>query len=308
MEETATNRPDAGSVADAVQHVDRCIASYADACRTRIPAFVASHFSLRQTWHLQRRTLARDLLVGPLNSLWAIPYLTLSRVCRGLDIVGVSGAMRVLKAVPAGIPTGYQRSVEQMIATDLLAWGNTGPSDGLPGALVDDLERHPGVRGNAAVGKVLSDDALRAVFEQFLSARALVVDVAGAAVTLALGWMAFDAPSLGLMGISEGFARRNARSRAASRFFLGRRAGSVFYSVFRPSAHPVETAIILGLLALGIGALAMACSLLFEPVRKAFGLHERRLHRLVDQIERELLVIAQRQIKPALAPAPVQHG
>ncbi len=37
------------------------------------------------------------------------------------------------------------------------------------------------------------------------------------------------------------------------------------------------------------------------PIRKAFGLHERRLVTLVDQIERELLVVAQQQLKPALA-------
>ncbi|MGC4081520.1 MAG: hypothetical protein QM736_05225 [Vicinamibacterales bacterium] len=54
------------------------------------------------------------------------------------------------------------------------------------------------------------------------------------------------------------------------------------------------------MLAFVIGAAAMACSLLFEPVRKAFGLHERKLQTLIDQIERELLVVAQRQIKPAL--------
>ena len=285
----------------AALHVDRCIAAYVEQARRRIPGFVASHFSLAQTWRLQRATVFKDLLLGPLNALWAIPYLTLARVCRGLDVVGVAAAARVLRAIPSGIKTGYQRSVEELIARDLLAWGATGDVHGLPEGLILDLQRHPDLRNNTGVERAISKDALQAVFDQFLSARALVADLAGAGLTLGVGWFVFDRPSLGLMGIAEQFARRSAKSRMASRFFLGRRAGSVFYSVFRPQANPLETAAILAALALGIGAVAMTCSLLFEPIRKLFGLHERRLVTLVDQIERELLVVAQQQLKPALA-------
>lgn len=285
----------------AASHIDHAVALYADACRARIPAFVDSHFSLSQTWQLQRPTLARDLLLGPVNALWSIPYLTTSRICKGLDILGIRAASRVLSLIPPGVKTGYQRRIEAVIARSLLDWGEEAPGQGLPRGLVRVLEQHPELGGSEALRRAIAKDALQSVFDQFLSARALVSDVAGAVLTLALGWFLFNAPSLGLMGISERLARRNARSRAASRFFLGRRAGSVFYGVFRPQANWFETIAILAVLAFAIGAVATSCSVLFEPVRKRFGLHERRLHSLVDSIERELLVVAHRQIKPALA-------
>lgn len=281
-------------------HIDRAVAAYADACRARIPAFIVSHFSLRQTWALQRPTLAQDLLLGPINALWSIPYLTTSRICRGLDVLGVRTAARLLTLIPPGVKTGYQRRIESVIARSLLDWGDEAPGQGLPRGLVQLLETHPELGGSDALRRAIAKDALQSVFDQFLSARALVTDVAGAVLTLGLGWFLFDTPSLGLMGISDRLARRNARNRAASRFFLGDRAGSVFYRVFRPQANWFETVAILAVLAFVIGAISTSCSVLFEPVRKRFGLHERRLHSLVDSIERELLVVAHRQIKPAL--------
>lgn len=284
-------------------HIDSAVAAYADACRARIPAFIASHFSLRQTWELQRPTLGQDLVLGPINALWSIPYLTTSRVCKGLDILGVRAAARLLTLIPSGVKTGYQRRVEGVIARNLLDWGHDEPGQGLPRGLVQLLETHPELGGSEALRRAIARDTLQGVFDQFLSARALVSDVTGALLTLGLGWFLFDRPSLGLMGISEQLARRNARNRAASRFFLGDRAGSVFYRVFRPQANWFETVAILALLAFVIGAVSTSCSVLFEPVRKRFGLHERRLHSLVDSIERELLVVAHRQIKPALAAA-----
>lgn len=285
----------------AAAHIDHAVAVYADACRDRIPAFIASHFSLRQTWELQRPTLGRDLLLGPINALWSIPYLTTSRICKGLDILGIRTASRVLMLIPPGVKTGYQRRIETVIARSLLDWGADEPGQGLPAGLVRVLEEHPELGGSDALRRAIAKDTLQSVFDQFLSARALVTDVAGAVLTLGLGWFLFDRPSLGLMGISEQLSRRNARSRAASRFFLGDRAGSVFYSVFRPRANWLETVAILAVLAFAIGAISTSCSVLFEPVRKRFGLHERRLHSLIDSIERELLVVAHRQIKPALA-------
>lgn len=289
--------------AAAASHIDRAVAAYADACRARIPAFIASHFSLHQTWALQRPTLWQDLLLGPINALWSIPYLTTSRICRGLDVLGVRTAARLLTLIPRGVKTGYQRRIESVIARSLLDWGEEEPGQGLPRGLVQLLETHAELGGSEALRRAIAKDALQAVFDQFLSARALVTDVTGALLTLGLGWFLFDTPSMGLMGISERLARRNARNRAASRFFLGDRAGSVFYRVFRPQANWFETVAILAVLAFVIGAISTSCSVLFEPVRKRFGLHERRLHSLVDSIERELLVVAHRQIKPALTSA-----
>ncbi|MGC4081519.1 MAG: hypothetical protein QM736_05220 [Vicinamibacterales bacterium] len=213
--------PDPPTLPGAALHIDQCIAAYAEQCRRRIPAFVSSHFSLAQTWRLQRRTLAKDLLLGPINSLWAIPYLTASRVCRSLDVLGIPAAARILRSIPPGIKTGYQRSVEAVIAKELLDWGSGEPGQGLPRGLVVELERHPELGGSAALSRAISRHALQAVFDQFLSARALVADVAGAGITLGLGWLFFNAPSLGLMGYIR-TVRAAQRAQPCRRAFLSR--------------------------------------------------------------------------------------
>lgn len=81
---------------------------------------------------------------------------------------------------------------------------------------------------------------------------------------------------------------------------LGRRAGSVFYTVFRPEASALETAAILSALVAVVAVGAMACTLASDPIRRALGLHQRRLAALVDRVERELILLSQKRIKPDL--------
>ncbi len=286
---------------EAALHVDRCLAAYVDRCRARIPAFVDRHFTLQAAWTAQQRSLWADLAVGPVNSIWAIPYLTLRKLVTGLDAIGVPLVARLFRRVPSNVRTGYQRHIEAAIASDLLEWDRA-DMRGLPHGLVRDLARHPAIAYHPALHDPDAAAPLRAVFDGFALARAQVSDLAGAGVTLAASWLAFGTTSLSLASMADRFARGNARSRAASHFFLGKRAGLVFYGVFRPAANPVETALILVLLALVVAAGAIACAVVSDPLRRALGLHQRRLNTLVDNLERELAAFAQKAVKPSLLP------
>ena len=67
--------------------------------------------------------------------------------------------------------------------------------------------------------------------------------------------------SLSLTGIAHGVAKKSAHDRAASRFFLGKKAGSAFYNVFPPAVH--ESTIWTILIVLGS-----------RPDRRRDGLHD----------------------------------
>lgn len=288
--------PDVVAASDRIGSTDAvaaAIADYAEGCRRRIPDFVASQFTLTHAWQVQRQTLWSDLFIGPVNAIWAVPYLALTRICRGLDALGVPGASRALRAVPRGIPSGYQRAVEQLIVTRLLGWDRQ-PASGLPDALRRECATRGVERAADLLQRAEGADAFRVPLDQFAAGRDLLADLSGTAATLGLGWLAFDKPSLGLGGLSEQLAGRSARARAASHFVLGRRAGSVFYAVFRPQANPVETGVILAGLALLVGAVVVAAGLLCEPLHQRLGLHERRLRVLVDTVERDLLLLVHR--------------
>lgn len=288
---------DLSSVAATV-HVDRCIETYIRRCRERIPSFVATHFSWRQTWDLQKPSLGLDLLRGPVNTAWSVPCVAIKRVCQTLDTLGVPGADGVLRLLSDGLRTGYERSVDTVVANDLLEWRASGEPHGLPQALVDALVEHPAVARAGVLTRPGTQVNAHAVLSRLSIARQLVTNSVSTFVTLALGWLLFGNTSLGITDLAERLARGRARSRAAAHFALGRPIGSVFYSVFRPEASLAETLSVLVMLAVFVAAIALAVSVASDPIRKQLGLHERRLHTLVDSLERELLVIAQNTIKP----------
>src|SRR5262245_58016217 len=97
--------------------VDRCIASYVTRCRKRIPGFVETHFSLQETWKLQRPTLWMDLALAPVNSAWALPYVALQKIAEGMDKLGWPTGARWVKGLPSGFKTGYQVEVERLLCT-----------------------------------------------------------------------------------------------------------------------------------------------------------------------------------------------
>ena len=290
-------------VANAAMHVDRCIEAYAHRCRQRIPAFVDAHISLEQAWSTQKQTFWPDLLIGPVNSVWAIPYWTIRRACTGLDALGVPAAGSVLRSIKPGLPSGYQIATEATLARELLEWHLDDPSTALPAGLVKELEQHPAIRRLRLNDRPASIRPIRTVIDEFSSGRALVADLAGAALTLGVSWLAFRSTSMGLYDIANRFARQDAKSRAASRFVFGRRAGNVFFSIFRPQASMFEIGLILVTLAIAVAAGAMLCVLGSEHLLKVLGLHERRLSTLVDKIERELVVLLNRDVKSALRSA-----
>lgn len=290
-----------GGVPPAVFHMDRCIAAYADRCRERVPAFVARHFTLNSTWATQRQTLWNDLVLGPINSLWAIPYLTLKRICNGLDVLGVPGARDFLRQVPSGVRTGYQRAIESAIASEVLEWNPDADDIQFPAGLLDEWRRHPDLARTVGPHGVAAAPSLHALLDGFSAGRALVADLSGGALTLGCGWLLFDSASLGVVDLASRLARANARQRAARGFFLGRRAGGAFYTVFQPGASLGDTVLALTAIALGLAAGTLACAVLLEPLRRMLGLHERRLYALIDGLERELTLIAHRQLMPRLS-------
>jgi hypothetical protein len=259
----------------AVSHVDRSIETYIERCRERIPSFVNDNFSLSQTWSLQRPTLWFDLACAPINSAWALPHLAIHKVAETAERVGHPQLARWAKCLPPGIKTGYQRQIERRICRDLLEW-----------------DREP---LNRAPARTLVD-----LLHQFSSGRAIVSDLFGTVLTLGMSWAIMGSTSLSLNSIAHGLARKSAHDRAASRFFLGKKVGSAFYNVFPPAVHESTIWTILFFLGVGLAVGGMACTILSDPLRKFLGFHRHRLDVLLDELERELIVLSHKRIRQKL--------
>jgi hypothetical protein len=127
-----------------------------------------------------------------------------------------------------------------------------------------------------------------------------VSDLFGTLLTLAMSWLILGSASLSLNSIAHGFARMSAHDRAASKFFLGKKAGSVFYRMFPPAVS--ESAVWTSFIVLGVCLTvgAMACTILSDPIRKKLGFHRRRLEVLLHDVERELIVLSHRTLRQEL--------
>ena len=280
--------------------VDRSIETYVERCRKRIPSFVADHFSLEQTWKLQRPTLWRDLVCAPFNSAWALPHLAIRKLAEEAEKIGSSHAGWV-KRLPTGIKTGYQREIEQRICRDLLEWDRDASPAALPQGFLKELDADRSLRERIdALDHNAPTRALTDLLRQFSSGRAIVSDLCGTLLTLAMSWLILGTASLSMNTIAHGYAKKSAHDRAASHFFLGKKAGSAFYHVFPPAVHEstVWTTFVLLGACLTVGA--MACTILSDPIRKALGFHRHRLEVLIDDVERELIVLSHKSIRQGL--------
>jgi hypothetical protein len=296
----------AQNAAIAVAVIEDCIDRYIAECHSRVDGFVERHFSLQETIALQKQSFAGDLLCHPVNTLWAIPYLLLKKVVEVPEKLGWHAGADLVGLLPSGIKTRYQKEVERLIATELLAWpceGGTGVpvSHGLAEMLKRDQSVVPLFASEASVEAALKDlPDITNVLESHSSSRGLVCDMAATVLTLVMGWMLFGDHSLGIAGIGDQIARKAAHDRAASHFVLGASFGSAFYSVFPPK--PSVWQVVWATLCVGlfVTCMSLLAGMFSDPWLKRTGLQQAQLHRLIDAMEDRLHLHVRKRIKPAV--------
>lgn len=290
----------------ALYEIDLAIESYIAACRRRIPQFVARHFSVRESVALQRRSLLSDMALLPVNTLWAVPALMVRKAAEVCDKLGFAGTAARLRSLPISFRTRYQVEIETLIAGELAHWpARDAARSGVPREFTALLAQKPAVaellKGGGVPARALNrfpeiEDTLRL----FSSGREMVTSLFNTMLTVAAGWLFFSDSSLGILGMGKHLAGRLAHEEAASGFFLGRSLGSAFYTLFPP--EPTLAQVFWSTVA--VGALVTVCSLVgsvcADPLRKRFGLMERRLNVLLDELEAQLTVHARRRLRKAL--------
>nr|WP_295900274.1 DUF6635 family protein [uncultured Bdellovibrio sp.] len=278
--------------------LDECIEKYIEDRKSRISDFIERHFSIEETIAIQKKSFPLDLLYSPLNTLWAIPYLSAKKSVETLDKMGWTKLSPGMEKVPSGIKTGYQREIERLIATELL------DSE----ALLIELRKHP-TFARLMLSKELQIDESKIQkefikeIEKYTASQAFIADLAGSLMTLAAGWLFFGDKNLSLLGLGNKIARKMARDKAASHFFLGEKLGSTFYGIFPPV--PTRTEIYMATLVVGtlLTAFSIFTAIMSDPVRKKLGLHNKKLTTLVENLEEKLFLLLKKELKQSLRPS-----
>ncbi len=272
--------------------VEEAAARYCAARRERIDAFVDRTFSLRGTLGLHRHALGWDLLRSPANLALSAPHLA-ARVSAGLARrAGLAPAADWLDSRRYFLKTAVARELEWRLFTELLELPiRQGERVSVRDALADEILKDPRIAGGGA-----DAPPTPAAFRAWLAGatgtyegtRVSAADLTTAAVSAGVGALAFKKLTPGMMSLGPAAAHMLVQNAAIAGFPLGSGAGALWYGVF-PAAAPAALSIGLtgGMMAAGavVGAFA---GIVTDPVQRALGLHQRRLRRLVDCLEREL--------------------
>lgn len=289
---------DEGLAAQIQVAIGDAVRGYLAERRTRVAPFARRHFSFKGALRINRRALGKDLLRTPANVLWSAPYLlarggaALSRKLR-LDALA-----RRLDRLPSGFKTDVEREIEWLIYSEWLELPFAQAERRCTrDALLETILAHPTLNRLLITDLIRLDQlAHRRNFRQRLEdylntythSRTAAADLSGSLLGLAAGVAAFKQFTPGAAAVGGATAAAIANHVAVANFMLGPTLGSLYYGLF-PAA--VSTGLLVtttGGLILALGALTAGIGVIADPIQQALGLHEHKLLRLLDALEREL--------------------
>lgn len=280
------------------QAVNSGIAAYIASRREKIRPFCQQHYAWPGAARLNRRAWGHDLWRTPVNLLWAVPYLLGRSAAALAHVAGLRGGERWLKKLPPGVPTAVQREIEWLIFTEFLELpiqqsGRCTERD----ALLEYILVQPPIE-SALVGELQHIDELAqradyrqkvaAFFETYVESRAAAADLTTSLLNLAAGAAAFHKFTPGAAALGQAAAAAIAQQLAISGFALGPVLGSLYYSLFPAAVSAGLLVGVIGTLMVALGVFAALAGFITDPLQQALGLHERKLRKLLDALERSL--------------------
>lgn len=293
--------PAAGQSLDAAavrRIVDRSIDRYVAARHARVDAFVEANFGLSGSLRLHRQALGLDLVRAPANVALIPPYLALQIGSAGARRLGAEATARWLETRKLFLDTDVARELTWRLHVDLLELPYVGARRRTDrDALAEEILRDPrlGAVLNAFQAAILhhrEDEDLRrrvnAMLGTYSDARTAAAELVVSTIMAGAGAAVFKQLTPGVLSLGPAIAGAIAQKAAIASFPLGAGAGSVWYGYFAaaPSAGLVAGTTG-GLMLLAAAATAFA-GVVGDPVQRALGLHQRRLHKLIDALGNEM--------------------
>lgn len=304
------------SEAEIEQAIRSGIGRYFDDCRARVPAFIDRHFHYPGAIATNRLALGWDMLRAPVNLLWAPVY---ALACLVKILTRKHPGLRWLNGladrVPAGFTTRVQRHISDLILVELLNNGQAGnlPEDNLPTGysleghvlesyLMEALEevyaRHSSEPVNHRQFIKLIEPLVADALSQYRITRTASADITNSISCTVLGAFAFQKFTPGGIGLGVVVASMLAKTMAARDFILGETIGGWYYSVFPPEPSLATTASVMVAVMAALAAFAALSGVISDPVQAAMGIHRRRLHKLLDHLERDVSLSTQSSFRP----------
>lgn len=270
--------------------VEAGIRRYCTARRERIPDFVDRHFSLRAALRLHRAAFGWDMLRAPVNLTMAASAAALHLAAAGARRVGAERVANALGRRRLLLSTSVSLRIEWLVRTDLLelpcqAGDRVSTRDALAETILRAMLTSIGLKDDDP----LRHRVLERTLAEYVVTRGTAAEITTALMSLSAGALTLGKLTPGAVSFGPMLASMVAQQAAISSFPLGAGFGTLWYGLF-----PVvpSTALLFslsgGLLAIG-SVLSAFAGIVADPVQRRLGLHQRRLRRMVDAMERQLL-------------------
>jgi hypothetical protein len=284
--------------AEARAIVERAIERYIATRHERVAGFVDRHFSLIGSLRLHRRALGLDLVRAPANVVLMLPYLGTQLGGAALRRLGARHAARRLSSRTPFLDTDVARELTWRLHSELLELPyDDGRQRSDKDALAETILADPRVAATvdllAAVARRHADEPdrqarLRRILETYAGTRAAAADLVNNVLLASAGIAAFQKLTPGTLTLGPVIAAALAHQAAVASFPLGAGLGGIWYGLFPATPSAALVAGATGGLMLLTATTAAFAGVVSDPLQRALGLHQRRLHRLLDALGREL--------------------
>lgn len=159
---------------------------------------------------------------------------------------------------------------------------------------------------------ILADESLQPIFEEsilaiadiaqdsngqsrltenlmkYVDSRKVAAELSATLIGAATGYAATKSLQLGSLGLGQALAGTLAYHSAVSGLAFGNTLGGLYYSIMPVSASTSTIVLSTGGVAALLGVVSAFGGVIADPLQKSLGLHQKRLHKLLDSIEEQL--------------------
>ena len=301
LDQADIDDPEALSLSEARAQaiVEAAIRRYAADRRAMAPAFIDKWYGLFGALRLHRKALGWDLLRAPANLLLAAPQLALQLGGATARRMGAKRAGDWMRARRLILHTDVAREVEWAVYTELLELpfeqnGRRSDRDALAETIMRDpavaealaeIRREISARGSDPDLKTQIADSVAV----YTGSRAAAAEIATAMTGVGVGAAAFHQFTPSMLSLGPTLAAVMAHQTAVASFPLGSGLGSIWYGFFPASPSGLLVAGVTGGLMVGAAVLAAFAGIFADPVQRRLGLHQRRLAKLIDTLEEQMI-------------------
>ena len=276
--------------------IDAAVQRYFEARRGKVEDFVDAHFTFSGSLGLHRNALGLDLIWAPVNVALMLPTVGAKLGAMVARRVGAGRAAEWLDRRNRLLPTSVDREIEWLIYTELLELPfDDGVRRSVRDALAEEILSDPvlirAVSGPLrAIGQHVEDPDLHErmtdILESYAGSRAAAAELAGAMINLGAGALTLNQFTPTAISLWPALAAMLAQYLAISSFPLGATLGGAWYGLFPAAPSALLVGVTTGGMIAGMSIATAFAGVLTDPVQRQFRLHQRRLWRMLDLLQR----------------------